>query len=246
MGGEEAAVRLQVYLARAGVASRRGSERLIDAGRVAVNGERVTEQGVKVVPGRDRVTVDGREVEPDPVTWIALHKPAEVLTERGDRFGRRTVYDLLPERFGSLFHVGRLDLDSEGLLLLTNDGTLAHRLLHPRYGVTKEYRVTVKGQLTAGTARTLERGVVLDDGPARALEARIVSAKRQRSTMRLVLREGRKREVRRMCEAVGHPVVRLVRTRFGSVELGRLPAGKWRELDADERESLAEATGARD
>jgi len=244
MAIDEAPIRLQVYLARAGVASRRGSERLIGAGRVAVNGERVTEQGVQVVPGRDRVSVDGREVEPDPVAWIALHKPADVLTERGDRFGRRTVYDLLPERFATLFHVGRLDLDSEGLLLLTNEGQLAHRLMHPRFGVTKEYRVTVQGCMTAGTARALEKGVMLEDGRARALEAAIVSAGRQRTTLRLVLREGRKREVRRMCEAVGHPVTRLVRTRFGPVQLGRLPPGQWRELGAADRAALADSAGA--
>jgi 23S rRNA pseudouridine2605 synthase len=228
-------LRLQAFLARAGVASRRASEELIASGRVAVNGHVVTTQGTKVRPGADRVTVDGMDVAPSETVWVALNKPRGYVTTRHDNYGRKTIYDLLPERFHSLFHVGRLDRDSEGLLLLTNDGDTANRLLHPRYGTTKEYLADVEGKPNNDALKRLLEGVELEDGVAAAEEVtRLHQTDVNTFRLRVVLREGKKREVRRMLEAVGHPVVRLMRRRFGPVELGELPAGKWRILSAQE------------
>lgn len=239
-------LRLQAYLARAGVASRRASEALIDAGRVAVNGHTVTVQGSQVVPGRDRVTVDGEAVELAGAAWVAIHKPAGYVSTRSDTFGRQTVYDLIPAQFHSLFHVGRLDRDSEGLLLLTNEGGVANRLTHPRYGVEKEYLADVQGSPSAGALRQLREGVELDDGTARALRAeRLHQVGDDVFRVRLVLQEGRKREVRRMFDAVGHPVRRLQRERFGPIGLGELPSGRWRVLSRVEVGSLRAAASTR-
>jgi 23S rRNA pseudouridine2605 synthase len=224
-----APVRLQVFLARSGVASRRACEELIAQGRVSVNGEVVTTPGTRITPGTDVVAMDGEAVEAPPVTWIALHKPSGYVTSRQDAFHRATVYDLLPERFHSLFHVGRLDRDSEGLLLLTNDGEAANRFLHPSFGVTKEYEVDVDGKPSNDAMRQLTSGVELDDGIAQAESVRRLGEVAQNVfRLRVVLREGKKREVRRMMEALGHPVRRLLRTRFGPIELGELGSGKWR------------------
>ncbi|NIU73544.1 MAG: pseudouridine synthase [Gammaproteobacteria bacterium] len=166
-----------------------------------------------------------------------LHKPPGVVCTRNDRHGRRTVYDLLPARHGGLFHVGRLDLDSEGLLLLTNEGGVANTLLHPSYEADREYELEVKGRVEDAALRRLLDGVGLEDGPARAHAAELLDAG-ETSRLRLTLREGRKREVRRMLDAVGHPVLRLVRLRFGPVALGDLAAGAWRRLDTDEVRAL--------
>lgn len=217
-------VRLVAWLARAGVTSRRGAADLIRAGRVTVDGQVVTELHRRVGPGAV-VAVDGRLVAPPATVWLAVHKPRGVLTARRDPAGRPTIYDLLPRRWRGLFHVGRLDRDSEGLLLLTNDGPLAYRLLHPRYGVTKTYRVQV-GRAPRDLPRRLQAGVLLDDGPARARAARWVGV----DELELELTEGRKREIRRMLAAVGVPVRRLVRLRFGPIRLGSLPPGRWRRL----------------
>ncbi len=235
-------LRLQVYLARAGVASRRASEELIAAGRVSVNGASVTAPGTKVIPGRDRVEVDGEPVEPEERRWVALHKPRGYVVSRDDPYDRRTVYDLLPENFHSLFHVGRLDRDSEGLLLLSNDGPLAHRLLHPRFGTTKEYLVDVEGKPGSRTLRALVEGVELDDGRASAESAeRLHQVDVDAFRLRIVMREGRRREVRRMLEALGHPARRLRRERFGPVRLGELPPGRWRVLGDAEVKSLQQS-----
>ncbi|HET7273687.1 MAG TPA: pseudouridine synthase [Longimicrobiaceae bacterium] len=233
-------LRLQSYLAKAGVASRRGGEDMIRAGRVTING-RIAEIGESVTPGVDRVELDGRPLEPAKVEWIALHKPRGYVTTRDDPRGRRTVYHFLPQELHHLFHVGRLDRESEGLLLLTNDGATANRLLHPRYGTTKEYVAEVQGKPDARALERLESGVRLDDGIARA-ESAILLDQVGDDTFRvqLVLREGRKREVRRMLEKVGHPVERLVRRRFGPVELGDLGNGRWRHLTTAEVKSLRE------
>lgn len=236
-------MRLQKYLARAGVASRRGSEELIREGRVAVNGEVVREMGVRVSRD-DRVEVDGRAVAPEPPVWVLLHKPAGYVSTRDDPQGRPTVYDLLPERFTSLFHVGRLDLDSEGLLLLTNEGGVANRLMHPSHEVDRVYVVDVVGEVGREVERRLLAGVELDDGPARAIAMEVVDRKdaapgsSAQTRVRVTMREGRKREVRRLFEAVGHPVRRLVRERLGPIDLGSLPGGEWRELSAGEVEAL--------
>jgi 23S rRNA pseudouridine2605 synthase len=238
-------MRLQKYLARAGVASRRGSEELIREGRVRVNGDVVTEMGVKVAAD-DRVEVDGRVVAPEPPLWIMLHKPQGYVTTRDDPQGRPTVYDLLPDRFGSLFHVGRLDLESEGLLLLTNEGGAANKLMHPSHQVDRVYVVDVVGALDQIARRRLMDGVELDDGPARAHKVEVVTREgagpgagaAPHTRVRILMREGRKREVRRLLDAVGHPVRRLVRERLGPIRLGDLARGKWRELTPKEIEAI--------
>ncbi|MGH7507408.1 MAG: pseudouridine synthase [Longimicrobiales bacterium] len=236
-------VRLQKFLSRAGVASRRRSEELIRAGRVRLNGEVVREMGVRIHPRRDEVVVDGRRVQTAPALWIAVHKPEGVVITRSDPEGRRTVYDLLPPSARKLFHVGRLDYGSAGLLLLTNEGEVANRLLHPRYGVDRVYEVEVDGRPTESTLRRLKSGVALEDGTGRAHAVRrIDEVDGGGSRLRITLREGRNREVRRMLEAVGHPVRRLVRVRYGPIRLGDLPSGRWRRLTPAEIATLR-ATG---
>lgn len=238
-------MRLQKYLARAGVASRRGSEELIRDGRVKVNGALVTEMGVKVAPD-DRVEVDGRMVAPEPPVWVKLHKPPGYVTTRDDPQGRPTVYDLLPDRFDALFHVGRLDLDSEGLLLLTNEGEAANRLMHPRHQVDRVYVVDVVGAVDEPSRRRLVQGVELEDGKARAHSVEVVARETAaagagaspHTRVRILMREGRKREVRRLFDAVGYPVRRLVRERLGPIRLGELPPGQWVELTAREVEAI--------
>lgn len=228
--GEE---RLQRALARAGFGSRRSCEELISAGRVKVNG-RLATLGDKVDPTRDVVVLNGATVNLDPnVRYLALHKPGGVVTTMRDPQGRRDIREFVPEE-PRVFPVGRLDLDSEGLLLLTNDGDLAEALTHPRYGVEKEYLVEVQGTPTPKHLGALRRGVELDDGPARAASVRIVDARRERGQLALVMTEGRKREVRRLLAAVDLPVARLVRVRIGPISLGRLKAGAVRDLTADE------------
>ncbi|AEB12813.1 pseudouridine synthase [Marinithermus hydrothermalis] len=232
------AIRLQKYLAQAGVASsRRKAEALIRAGRVTINGQ-VAALGAKVTPG-DEVCVDGRPVAPTARRVVlALHKPPGVTTTRRDRFAERTVFELVPAIPG-LHTVGRLDRDSEGLLLLTNDGRLTQRLTHPRYGVPKVYRVwTAKGEVPPFILKRLEKGVRLEDGPARALKARP-----KVGGCVLTLAEGRKREVRRMLRAVGYPVVRLLRVKIGPIRLGGLKPGAWREIEGEELEGLYRAAG---
>jgi 23S rRNA pseudouridine2605 synthase len=228
-------VRLQAFLARSGVASRRAAEEMITHGRIAVNGETVTAMGLTVVPGIDRVEVDGEEVKVAPTMWLALHKPKGYVTTRIDPYDRQTVYDLLPDKYHGLFHVGRLDRDSEGLLLLTNDGDLANRFLHPSFGITKEYDVVCTGKPTDAALRQLVEGVELEDGVAQAESAKLMGpAGNGLSRLKLVLREGKKREVRRMLAALGHDVTRLVRQRFGPIELGELPKGKYRIVQPEE------------
>ena len=208
------------------------------AGRVSVNGKVVRELGVRVVQGRDTVEVDGELVTGTEVRWVAFHKPAGVLTTRSDPHGGRTVYDLLPPELGALRYVGRLDGPKEGLLLLTNDGDVANGLQHPSRGVEREYLVVANGDVGRASLAALTHGVDLEDGPARAASARIVERGAYDTTLRLVLTEGRKREVRRMMLEIGHRVSRLVRLRFGTVYLGDLEAGAWRDLEHEERQSL--------
>lgn len=230
----------------AGRASRREAERLILAGRVRVNGVVVEGFGIRVVPGRDRVELDGEEVgEGGAPQWVAFHKPPGCLTTRRDPHGGTTVYDVLPAEMASLRYVGRLDRDTEGLLLLSNQGEVIHGLLHPSREVERVYRAWVARAPSAGTLRRLLDGVVLGDGPARARGARVVGGGEEGAVVELVLTEGRKREVRRLLDAVGHPVLRLVRVRFGPVELGDLPRGAWRPLIDDEIRSLEALAGGR-
>jgi 23S rRNA pseudouridine2605 synthase len=234
--------RLQRALARAGVASRRASEDLIREGRVTLNG-RVAGLGDKVDPQRDKVAVDGVGVGLDPdLRYFAFHKPAGVTSTAADPHAEADLSPYFPPG-PRVFAVGRLDRDTEGLLLFTNDGELANRLLHPRHAVEREYLAEVDGAPTERHAARLRRGIELEDGPARAVAARPVARSGGRGAVRLVLTEGRKREVRRMLDAVGLPVRRLIRVRYGPVRLGRTPAGQTRELSLDEVRALYRVAG---
>lgn len=238
--------RLQKVLARAGYGSRRACEQLILRGRVRINGQVVTQLGVQADPQSDVIEVDGKRVQlPEEHTYILLHKPAGVVTTRRDAHAARTVIDLLQGVTAAVFPVGRLDADTTGALLLTDDGELAYRLTHPRYGVPKTYLVEVQGEVEEAALRRLREGVILEDGttaPAQVQKVRILSD-RKTTLLRLTLHEGRKRQVKRMCVAVGHPVVRLHRERFGPLTLRNLPAGAWRPLTAEEVAALRRTVG---
>ncbi len=235
--------RLQRALARAGHGSRRSSEELIAAGRVTVNG-RVATLGDRVDTTRDTVAVDGATLNLDPsMRYYAFHKPVGVVTTMADPQGREDLRGFLPPDGPRVFPVGRLDRDSEGLLLLTNDGELANRLLHPSFGVEKEYLAEVEGTPTDRQLAHARRGVELEDGPARAVAARAVAESGGRGAVRIVMAEGRKREVRRLLAAVGLPVTRLIRLRVGPVVLGGLAPGALRELEPAEVRGLSEAAG---
>jgi 23S rRNA pseudouridine2605 synthase len=232
--------RLQKVLAQAGVASRRACEELIRQGRVQVNGQVVTELGTKVDPNLDEISVDGTPIaDPAEKVYLILNKPPGYISTVHDPWGRPTVLDLIPyeER---LYPVGRLDAESEGLLLLTNDGRLTHRLTHPRYEHEKEYLTLVRGRPRDAVLSRLRRGVDLEEGRTAPAEVNRVSRKEGLETppdttwLRIVIHEGRKRQIRRMCAAVGHPVQRLVRVRMGPIELGDLAVGEYRPLSAKE------------
>lgn len=229
--------RLQKVLAHAGVASRRKAEEMIVAGRVRVNGDVVTELGTKVNPKRDVIQVDGRAIEkPEGPVYVILNKPVGVLSAASDVRGRTTVVDLVKHR-SRLYPVGRLDLDSEGLILLTNDGALALRLAHPRYEHEKEYRVLVQGAPDEESLRRLREGVGLEGGRTRPARVWVESRAGDATWLRMVLREGRKRQIRRMLEVVGYPVERLIRVRMGPLHLGDLKPGDYRSLT--QRELMA-------
>ncbi len=233
--------RLQKLLASAGVASRRRAEDLVRAGRVRVNGV-VAQVGDSADPDADRIEVDGRALSRASAVFWLLHKPKGVLTTRSDPQGRRTVLDLLPPEADAarLFPVGRLDRDTEGLLLLTNDGDVAQALLHPSRGTEREYRVTVRGRIAEPDLQRLARGVQLADGmtaPARVEGGRYLT-KHDATSFRLTLIEGRKRQIRRALRALGHPVIALVRTRMGPLRLGRLASGAARALTEREERAL--------
>jgi 23S rRNA pseudouridine2605 synthase len=231
--------RVHKILARAGVASRRRCEELIAEGRVEVNGE-VVGLGAQLDVQRDIVTIDGAFVPlaPDAVYYV-LNKPAGCVTTAHDPQGRPTVVDLVPSE-PRVFPVGRLDLDTEGLLLLTNDGELTHRLTHPSFGIEKEYLAEVEGEPSRGELRRLREGVELDDGMTAPAKVALVHP----NVVRVVIHEGRNRQVRRMFAAIGHPVVRLVRVRIDTLVTGSLAPGQWRALDGDEVRALAAAAAA--
>lgn len=231
-------VRLQKFLAEAGVASRRSSEDIIRAGGVTVNGQVVTVLGTKVDPARDRVTVDGTRVKTKRKLYVALNKPRGYLCSRRDPANRRAVADLLPREWTSLYPVGRLDYDSEGLLFLTNDGDFCLRLTHPRYGVRKKYLATVEGRVTPQTLTQMMRGVVHDEEKLRAEKTRLLSANHSHSVVEVELSEGKYREVRRLFESQGLKVTQLRRIQIGRIKLGDLPVGKWRTLTGPEIRTL--------
>ena len=237
-GGE----RLQKVLARAGIASRRHAETLIEAGRVTVNGLPVTALGTRVDPAYDDVAVDGHRVQRPAVNrYLALNKPRGYVTTVSDPEGRPTVMDLVPTIPG-LFPAGRLDVDSTGLLLLTTDGDWAQLITHPRHGSEKEYLVSVRGAVTADVIRTLEGPMVLAPGErTTGAQVALLSSDGHTTMLRVVLHEGRNRQIRRMMAAVGHSVTRLHRNRVGAVLLGDLPEGRWRDLSVDEVVAMQKA-----
>jgi len=243
VGGRVVPMRLQKFLARAGAASRRGSEDLMTAGRVRVNGVVVTELGAKVDPASDHVTLDGIEVAiADQPVYLAFHKPAGVVTTMSDPQGRPTVASFVPvKEHPGLFPVGRLDYDTTGLLLFTTDGEISHRLLHPSRHVEKVYRALIDGRASEAELDRLRDGVALDDG--RTAPARVKSLRSSGTTtyVEIALREGRKRQVRRMFSKIGHPVLELHRVSFGPVTVEGLSRGSWRHLTDDEVAALREA-----
>lgn len=236
-----APMRVQKFISRAGVASRREAETLMLQGRVKVNGTLCTELGTRVDPDSDRVEVDGQVVRQEPLRDIVFHKPVGVVSTRSDPQGRSTIYDHLLPEMESLKYVGRLDMDTSGLLLLSNRGDLIHRLTHPSWEVEREYRAWVWRRPSRSALEKLRNGVILDDGPARAQRADVFDEWSGGAVVRLVLTEGRNREVRRLFDAIGHPVDQLQRVRFGPIRLGSLEPGRWRDLDPAERSALEKA-----
>jgi len=226
-------MRLNRFLAAASVGSRRHCDELIAAGRVTINGQVCTNFSTRPT-GRDHVKVDGKLVQVDPVLHIALHKPAGFVSTKADPHARNTIFDLLPPMFPRLFNVGRLDAQSEGLLILTNEGGLAQQLTHPRYEIDKEYEVTLDRQWDSALTPKLLHGIWLDGQRARIVRLHLLTATR----LRVVLRQGINRQIRRMFHEIGYEVKRLVRTRIGNLRLGDLPRGHWRALTKREVESL--------
>ena len=244
MADDGSLVRLQKVLASAGIGSRRACEALIDQGRVEVDGKRVTEQGMRVDPRTAVIRVDGERVPTAPDTAVyAFNKPRGVISTMSDDEGRPCVGDWLAGRTERLFHVGRLDADTEGLLILTNDGELANRLGHPSHEVAKTYVATIRGQVPTSALRELREGVELEDGPARADNVRILQKLPDRTLVEMIIHEGRNRIVRRMMDAVGYPVTDLVRTQIGPVHLGQQRPGVIRAITGKELRELYTAVG---
>ena len=241
---DEEGVRLQKVLAQAGLGSRRACEALIAEGRVEVDGQLVREQGLRVDPATAVVRVDGERVPvaPDHVV-LALNKPRGTVTTMSDEHGRACVGDLVRDRPERLFHVGRLDADTEGLLLLTNDGELANRLGHPSHEIVKTYLATVRGSLPKDLGRRLRAGITLEDGPVACDRVQVIQQQPDRAMVELDIHEGRNRIVRRLFDAVGHPVIDLVRTRIGPITLGGQRPGSLREITGSELRSLYTAAG---
>lgn len=231
-------VRLQKFLADAGVASRRASERFIVEGRVTVNGEVVRQLGAKVDTVHGKVAVDGKPVRAKRKLYLALHKPRGYVCSRNDEFNRPTIYELVPREWDNLYSIGRLDYDTDGLIFLTNDGEFALRLTHPRYGVSKKYVASVDGRVDLEMTQRFIRGVFHGGEKLKADKARIVSAGSSRSVVELDLTEGKNREVRRLFESQGLTVKRLARVQIGKIKLGELKPGKWRTLTEPEIKSL--------
>ena len=235
-------IRLQKHLAECGVASRRKAEELIEAGKVKINGH-IAEIGAKVDPKRDKVTVRGKAVVPvNEKVYIMLNKPRGFVTTMSDELGRKTVSDLVADAQARIFPVGRLDRDSEGLLIMTNDGDFANKLTHPSSHVNKTYRVTVKGVAEEEQILQMKEGIVLDGRKTLPCDCFVAERKPDRTVLIFVLNEGRNRQIRRMCEEVGLEVLRLKRTEIAGVKLGMLPQGKWRPLNEREMRRLTSIT----
>jgi 23S rRNA pseudouridine2605 synthase len=231
-------VRLQKFLADAGVASRRASEAIIVEGRVTVNGKTVTELGTKIDPNADRVAVDGRPLKQKRKLYLVINKPRGFICSRKDPENRPSLNELLPREWDNLYSVGRLDFLSEGIIFYTNDGDFALKLTHPRYGVKKIYRASVAGNVTPEMAKILMTGVQDEGETLKAENVRILKSGQGKSLVEIILREGKNREVRRLFETQGLMVDKLTRTQIGPVKLGELPKGKWRALTAAEIKSL--------
>jgi pseudouridine synthase len=231
-------MRLQKYLAEAGVASRRASERIILEGRVTVNGETVRELGTKIDPARDKVSLDGHLLKPKRKLYVALNKPPGYICTRRDPESRRIISELLPTEWSHLAPVGRLDFASEGLIFLTNDGDFALKLTHPRYGVGKKYRVTIEGRVDEELAGRLTKGMMHEGERLKAERVRTLATNNSSSLLEIELAEGKNRELRRMFEVLGRNVIKLQRVQIGSIKLGELKTGRWRTLTGAEIKSL--------
>lgn len=228
-------VRLQKYMAQAGVASRRKSEELISSGCVKINGHTVTQLGVKVVPGKDEVEVNGTVIEAaSKKIYILLNKPVGYITTTDDQFGRQTVMDLVKDISARIYPVGRLDADTEGLLIMTNDGDFTNRITHPSRKIEKIYIAEVEGMPTQQEITRLRRGVNLGDFTSSPAKVQFLEGDKLRSKLMVTIHEGKNRQVRRMMEAIGHPVITLKRTQIGPIMLGNIPRGKWRHMRKEE------------
>ena len=232
-------MRLNKYLSKSGIASRRGADLMIKQGRVAINGAKMTDLGVIIDENKDEVYVDGRLISlpPEPV-YVMLNKPSGYVTSLRDQFGRKTVSELVRNVGHRVYPVGRLDLDTEGVLLLTDDGELAFRLTHPKYQIKKVYHVTVKGEFPPELVDRFEEGVLLEDGFVATARGKLLSSCSKFSSLNLELTEGRKREVRRMCRILGFPVQHLRRTKFSDISCEGMKLGTWRFLNRKEVEKL--------
>ena len=244
MEGGALLVRLNRYLSMCGVASRRKADELILQGRVKVNGLVVKELGWRVDPHRDVVEVDGREVKPATYRYIILYKPCCYLTSLGGaKEGKRTIEELIKDISERVYPAGRLDYNAEGLLILTNDGELAHRIMHPRHKLPKTYLVWVSGIVKGETLDAMKRGAVLEDGPAKPDSVRLVKHMKDKSLIEIVFHEGRKHIVKRFVSSFGHKVIRLKRVAIGPVRLGKLKPGEWRDMTREELKNLRQALG---
>jgi len=231
--------RLNKIISMAGIASRRRADELISSGLVTINGRVETSLGSKAIWGVDSITVDSQAIPAPPrKIYVMVHKPFGYVSTLRDPEGRPIIRDLIKDVRERIYPVGRLDFDSQGLLILTNDGDLAHRLMHPRYHIPRTYKVTVEGSLSDGSAEKLRKGIPLDDGPSGPARVKVVERRQERSVVRITVFEGRSREIRRMFEAVGHKTLKLIRIGYGSLHLGELKVGKYRHLKDSEVKTL--------
>lgn len=231
-------MRLAKYLAEQGVASRRKSEELIAEGRVSVNGNIIKEQGFKIDPLQDKVEVDGHMLQTADKVYLLLYKPAGYISSVSDPWGRPVVTDLIKEEKSRIYPVGRLDLDTEGLLLMTNDGDFANIIIHPRYKMDKKYEALVQGKVTKDAIKQLQKGILLEDGMTAPAGVHVLKHSSDKTLLEVIIHEGRKRQVRRMLEAVGHPVIHLKRTEVGFLTLKGLKDGEYRYLNSQEVKKL--------